>query len=325
MKKTRRIDRRQSLTEKALTLGSVLDLPFVHEHALDAQKVLDISGLNRLGDLSAKNVAVVDTLRTLIYSTPESFFDLDDVAVALGTSLRQAASARHAVWLSALTPEELRAAMSILGEDLIERVGVGEDADGSRDGRIPVAVSPLHLMERWSQGSPKQQQALKELLHGADTLIMQRRALAAARRVGTRLIERNRIRRILYNPKVVAYLIVFIYSSLRALPVILVPGFHGKVWILWSIDITTAIPYTWGIIEMFAGRTILRRMVGLVITIVTFMSPYVYFWMNGRGYPLWVNIVVGLLIVGAIAVEFLRWCRDRYVDYRFSHLPKQPA
>lgn len=310
------------MAEKALTLGSVLDHPFVHEHALNAPKVLEISGLNRLGDLSAKNVAVVDTLRTLIYSTPESFFELDDVAVALGTSLRQAASSRHAVWLSALTPEELRAAVAILGEDLIHRVGIGEDRDGARDGRIPVAVSPVRMMEAWSEGTPQQQRALKELLHGADTLIMQRRVLAAARRVGTRLIERNRVRRVLYNPKVIAYLIVFIYSSLRALPVMLVPGFHGKVWVLWSIDITTAIPYTWGIIEMFAGRTFLRRMIGLMVTIVTFMSPYVYFWVYGRDYPLWVNVVVGLLIVGAIAVEFLRWLRDRYVAYRFYHLPK---
>ena len=41
-----------------------------------------------------------------------------------------------------------------------------------------------------------------------------------------------------------AYVVVFIYSSLRALPVAFVPGFRGQWWVLWLIDILTTVPYT---------------------------------------------------------------------------------
>ena len=120
--------------------------------------------------------------------------------------------------------------------------------------------------------------------------------------------------RLLYNPKVLAYLVVMVYSSLRALPVVFVPGFHGNVWVLWGIDIITAIPYTWGIVEMITGRSFGRRMLGLLITLVTFVSPYVYFWANGRDYPVWVTIFVIALIVAACAVEYVRWLRDRAIS-----------
>ncbi|MBZ8176250.1 hypothetical protein GP475_04080 [Corynebacterium poyangense] len=302
-------------------MRSVLDLPFVHEYSLDAMAIWQISQLSRLGDMSAKNVVVVDTLKTLAHTTPEKFFGLDDVAWSLAPMLRQAASTRQAVWLCDIPKGDLGRVTAILGEHVVHEVGIAEDREGSGNNFIPIALSPIDLIAHWAQGTPEQQSALQQLMEGADTLVMKRSVLANLRAVGANIIERNIVGRVLSNPKVIAYLVVLIYSSLRALPVVFVPGFHGKVWVLWTIDIVTAIPYTWGIIEMFAGKNIIRRLIGLVVTIITFVSPYIYFWFNGRDYPSWVHVFVGMMILGAILIEYLRWLRDRIIARVFYQRP----
>lgn len=309
-------------------MRSILDLPFTHAFALDPQAVIDISGVARLSELNAKNVVTIDSLRSLAHSNTQDFYAIDDAAEALGTALRMAISSRQLLWFSSLPHSDVDKVQNILGGDIVHVVGPELAVDKLDDSTlelptalkqrgeplVPIAISPSELVQAWAHGSRVQQKLLAYLLEGTNTLVMQQKDLQALRKVGTKLIERNPVWRLLYNPKVLAYLVVMVYSSLRALPVVFVPGFHGNVWVLWSIDIITAIPYTWGIVEMITGRSFGRRMLGLLITIVTFVSPYVYFWANGRDYPMWVTIFVIALIVAACAVEYVRWLRDRAIS-----------
>lgn len=309
-------------------MRSILDLPFTHAFALDPQAVIDISGVARLSELNAKNVVTIDSLRSLAHTNTQDFYAIDDAAEALGTALRMAISSRQLLWFSSLPHSDVGKVQNILGGDIVHVVGPELAVDKLDDSTlelptalkqrgeplVPIAISPSELVQAWAHGSLEQQKLLAYLLEGTNTLVMQQKDLQALRNVGTKLIERNPVWRLLYNPKVLAYLVVMVYSSLRALPVVFVPGFHGNVWVLWSIDIITAIPYTWGIVEMITGRSFGRRMLGLLITIVTFVSPYVYFWANGRDYPMWVTIFVIALIVAACAVEYVRWLRDRAIS-----------
>ena len=309
-------------------MRSILDLPFTHAFALDPQAVIDISGVARLSELNAKNVAIIDSLRSLAHTNTQDFYAIDDAAEALGTALRMAISSRQLLWFSSLPESDVDKVQNILGSDIVHVVGPELAVDKLDDSTlelptalkqrgeplVPIAISPSELVQAWAHGSRVQQKLLAYLLEGTNTLVMQQKDLHALRKVGTKLIERNPVWRLLYNPKVLAYLAVMVYSSLRALPVVFVPGFHGNVWVLWSIDIITAIPYTWGIVEMITGRSFGRRMLGLLITLVTFVSPYVYFWANGRDYPMWVTIFVIALIVAACAVEYVRWLRDRAIS-----------
>lgn len=314
--------------QRFLAMRSILDLPFTHAFALDPQAVIDISGVARLSELNAKNVAIIDSLRPLAHTNTQDFYAIDDAAEALGTALRMAISSRQLLWFSSLPHSDVDKVQNILGGDIVHVVGpelAVDKLDGSTlelptalkqrgEPLVPIAISPSELVQAWAHGSLEQQKLLAYLLEGTNTLVMQQKNLHALRKVGTKLIERNPVWRLLYNPKVLAYLVVMVYSSLRALPVVFVPGFHGNVWVLWSIDIITAIPYTWGIVEMITGRSFGRRMLGLLITVVTFVSPYVYFWANGRDYPVWVTIFVIALIVAACAVEYIRWLRDRAIS-----------
>lgn len=309
-------------------MRSILDLPFTHAFALDPQVVIDISGVARLSELNAKNVVTIDSLRSLAHTNTQDFYAIDDAAEALGTALRMAISSRQLLWFSSLPHSDVGKVQNILGGDIVHVVGPELAVDKLDDSTlelptalkqrgeplVPIAISPSELVQAWAHGTLEQQKLLAYLLEGTNTLVMQQKDLQALRNVGTKLIERNPVWRLLYNPKVLAYLVVMVYSSLRALPVVFVPGFHGNVWVLWSIDIITAIPYTWGIVEMITGRSFGRRMLGLLITIVTFVSPYVYFWANGRDYPMWVTIFVIALIVAACAVEYVRWLRDRAIS-----------
>lgn len=313
--------------KRLLAMRSILDLPFAHTFTLDPQLVIDISGVARLSELNAKNVAIVDSLRSLAHTNTQDFYAIDDAAEALGTALRMAISSRQLLWFSSLSHSDVERVRNILGGDIVHVVGpelavdkldenILELPDAMKqrgEPLVPIAVSPTELVQTWAHGTREQQKLLTYLMEGTNTLVMQQKNLHALRKVGTKLIERNPVWRLLYNPKVLAYLVVMVYSSLRALPVVFVPGFHGNVWVLWSIDIITAIPYTWGIVEMITGRSFGRRMLGLLITLVTFVSPYVYFWANGRDYPVWVTIFVIALIVAACAVEYIRWLRDRVI------------
>ena len=108
---------------------------------------------------------------------------------------------------------------------------------------------------------------------------------------------------------------VFIYSSLRALPATFAPGFRGNPFVLWTIDIVTAVPYTWGIMAMVAGQRRRTRFAGLLVTLITFIAPYVYFFFagshgHGNKYPGWVIMVVIALILATFLLEGGRWLRD---------------
>ena len=60
------------------------------------------------------------------------------------------------------------------------------------------------------------------------TLRCPHRAIAALRAAGVAVMERAATVRLARNPVALAYVVVFIYSSLRALPVAFVPGFRGQ-------------------------------------------------------------------------------------------------
>ena len=66
-----------------------------------------------------------------------------------------------------------------------------------------------------------------------DTLRCPHRAIAALRAAGVTVMERAATVRLARNPVALAYVVVFIYSSLRALPVVFVPGFRGQWWVLY--------------------------------------------------------------------------------------------
>jgi hypothetical protein len=125
--------------------------------------------------------------------------------------------------------------------------------------------------------------------------------------------EDSRMRRLIHNRRALAYAAILGYSSARALPVGAIDEFQGSVPLLWAIDVGTAVPYTWGLIETVAAKAPIRRAVGASVAGGSFIAPYAYFWAEGQEYPPYVNAVVGGLIGTATLLEAAKVRKDRRI------------
>ena len=315
-----------------MALRSVTELPITQRHVLDPEVLRTVAVVDRVGDLTRFNVAEVPELAQV--SSPEELLAPDERGWALGHALSLAVEHGQRLWLSEVTPAQLEQLRMVLGEHLVHIASLDEAAGteeaGGDDPAVEsavealvdevtvVAVSPRHLLDEWSTGNPAQIGFLRTVLEGTDPLRVSRHTLAALREAGVDLVPRAEIVRLLHNPRFLAYATVFIYSSLRALPATFAPGFRGNPWVLWTIDIVTAVPYTWGIIAMVAGRRRRIRFAGFLVTLITFIAPYVYFFFagshgDGNHYPGWVIMVVIGLVLATVLLEGGRWLRDMAV------------
>ena len=298
-----------------LALRSVIELPIAQRHVLDPEILRTVAAVDRVGDLTRFNVAEVPELARV--SELEELLTPDEHGWALGHALSLAVEHGQRLWLSEVTPAQLERLRAVVGEDLVHIASPDEpgDAGSEADGNVVVAVSPRRLLDEWATGTPAQISYLRTVLEGTDPLRVSRHTLAALREAEVDLVPRAGIVRLLHNPRFLAYATVFIYSSLRALPAVYAPGFRGNPWVLWTIDIVTAVPYTWGIIAMVAGRRRRIRFTGFLVTLITFVAPYVYFFFAGgnggsNSYPQWVIMVVIGLVLATFLLEGGRWLRD---------------
>lgn len=297
---------------RLLTVRSPLRSGPLAQGTIDPHAVLELSGVGRLGNFGQLDVLDLPLLARLARSTPQAHTDADllglgDLGLELGLALDHAIEWGTRLWVAEVRQDDLSRLHELFGKVNVHVVGTA--GGGQARDTVVVAVSPTALVHWLSANGATH--FLRAALDGTETQRCSRRTLAALREAGVQPRERSLLRRAAMNPKVIAYAAVFLYSSLRALPVSFVPNFHGNIWVLWSIDLVTAVPYTWGILEAVAGRTIARRLLGLVVTVATFVAPYVYFWTKGREYPHGVVAGVIAMIVAAITVEIIRYLRDR--------------
>lgn len=290
---------RRRLRSRLLVTGSVLDVPELAERVIDPEILLAVSGASRLGDLRSRDVEALPFPRSE---------DETRAASVIGAALRGALERRTRLGVGLIDEGQVSGLRMMLGDEQLHQIG-----PAGPDGRVPVAVNPRELAAAWCVRTRAYLQAMRDNLAGIDALHLPGRLLRALREAGVPVRERPSLVRLLRNPVVVAYLVVLVYSALRALPVTFVPGFHGHVAILWGIDLLTAIPYTWGIIAMVAGRRLWIRGLGLLTAVVTFVAPYVYFWTHGHGYPWFVDLVIAVMILSAVGLEGVRWARDAAV------------
>ena len=69
---------------------------------------------------------------------------------------------------------------------------------------------------------------------------------------------------------------------------------------------------------MITASRPLERYAGAIVALVTFISPYVYFWIHGRGYPGSVVVIVALMILASIATEVWRSVQNSRLVKRYS-------
>ena len=300
-----------SVTASLITLRSILDIEIARTYQWDAATIISVSGVDRAGDLTTR---IVEHPGALADIAAEGFSPHSAAGHALSHELHDAIQRRVRLWIAEIPTDQLPRLREALGSDVIHEAGAPSG------GYTPIALSPLALLEAWADGTDEQRAFMRVAMAGLDTLSTASRATRAARAVGASIIERTAFLKLCRNPKFIAYVVVLVYSMARAVPVMYVPHFRGDWRILWAIDMITAIPYTWGLIEMVAGQKLWHRIVGAVTSAVTFLAPYVYFLMYGRHAPPVVWTAIALIFFGGIFLEVFRYQRDRAVKKGLAEL-----
>ena len=294
-----------------VTLRSILDIEIARTYQWDAATIITVSDVDRAGDLTTR---IVEYPGALVDIAAEGFSPHSAAGHALSHELHDAIQRRVRLWLAVIPSDQLPRLRDALGADLIHEAGVPSG------GRTPIALSPLALLEAWATGTDEQREFMRVSMAGLDTLSTASHATHAARAVGASIIERAAFLKLCRNPKFIAYVVVFVYSMARAVPVMFVPHFRGDWRILWLIDVITAIPYTWGLIEMVAGQKLWHRVVGAATAAVTFLAPYVYVLVYGRHAPASIWVAIACIFFGGIFLEVFRYQRDRAVKKGLAEL-----
>ena len=300
-----------SVTASLITLRSILDIEIARTYQWDAATIISVSGVDRAGDLTTR---IVEHPGALADIAAEGFSPHSAAGHALSHELHDAIQRRVRLWIADIPTDQLPRLREALGADVIHEAGAPSS------GYTPIALSPLALLEAWADGTDEQRAFMRVAMAGLDTLSTASRATRAARAVGASIIERTAFLKLCRNPKFIAYVVVLVYSMARAVPVMYVPHFRGDWRILWAIDMITAIPYTWGLIEMVAGQKLWHRIVGAITSAITFLAPYVYFLMYGRHAPPGVWTAIALIFFGGIFLEVFRYQRDRAVKKGLAEL-----
>lgn len=328
-----------------LTNHTAASIPLLREIVVDPVRLKRVSRVDRLGNLGPKNLSISTLLprvaRHLHRTCAETGVLNQDLEWEICAEIRTFITQRYQVLVALVDVRYLPALKAFFGKDstrpesgdLVQVIGErlrpsqvpylqglpaakahqlypGNEWESAH---VPVAICPSAWCQSWCAGNEGQRDLIRLAFSGVDSVSISTRNYAALRGVGARVIPSSVPYRLLRSPKFWAYAIVFFYSSLRALPVMLVPNFRGSVLLLWLMDVVTAVPYTWGLIAFVAGHRAWERYLGLVVTLVTFMTPYIYFWTHGRHYPMLVNVVVVCLIAAAVGWELRNYLRDQAV------------
>ncbi len=272
----------------------------VRSHSLDTRAVKAAAGATRLSELGPRNTAFLDAQ------------DLLNPAV-LPILLRRGVEDGIALWLvTATTPTEA-AALEDAFPGLVAPLGPPNSAGSTLYGVTPKAL----LAATPPVVAP-------ESLQGMDVTRLPRGLRDQLTATGVQTTRRSLWSRAVRHPQFALYLIVFIYSALRVLPVSFVSQFHGSLVVFWTIDLVSAVPYTWGVLALIFGTTWRYRMAGGVTTAVTFVAPYVYFWHHGQDYPTYVPVVIGALTVGTFLIELSGYLKERRLEDQYQGLFPAP-
>ncbi|NNG18633.1 hypothetical protein HJ590_03415 [Naumannella sp. ID2617S] len=312
-------DMRWALRE-LLQGGDITSLPTARELSIDADALMRAAGVRRISDLRPRHVRDVAQLSRLS-TDPAGVLAGNPEGAAIGALLKEGLEDGIQLWLCEGDAAALDRLRELFGADQVHIVGK------TQDGRMPLAISPPRLAQALAapEADARRQAWVTRSLQGLDTLRVPPTLVPSLVRLDVPHVPRSRLGRWLRDPAVFFYVIVLVYSALRALPVTFIDQFHGHLGILWAIDMVTAIPYTWGVIAMVTAKRALYRAIGTLVTAVTFVAPYVYFWAYGDDYPWWVVLVVALLVLSGFLIEGWKIYTDRRITHGLAHTGEAPA
>ena len=273
-------------------------------YRLEPAVVRKVAGVQRLAELGPGNTRILPGTALLDQA---AFWSL----------LRAGVQSKELLWfVQPSSPEEIADLQARFGEDLHLVSSASGPGSKRREGGsyLPLlAGRPTELFHAELADNP----ASHRVFDGMDSGKLDRATAKKLRETGVRTQRDSALRRLVRHPQFLVYVAVFVYSALRALPVSFVKEFHGSLLLFWSLDLLTAIPYTWGVLTMLFGSKMWLRLVAALTTVVTFVAPYVYFWTHGTDYPLYVPLVIAALTLFTISSELVKYLQERNLEKHY--------
>ena len=298
----------------------IMSLPTAEHFSLDPNVIRDVAGVHRLSDLKYRDVIEVSGLASVRLDAAELGSgrreELDVTRLLYASILRHSLDEGHKLWLLNIDEKLLRSLEILIGKDQVHRAG--EPLEYMGPSTVPVAINPQEVVraafaDTSGFGEMKRQYLLESLpgVHGTHI----------PKDIKTMLTEHNipfeedsRLKRFLTNRRALAYTAIVGYSSGRGVIVGNVEQFEGSVPLFWAIDVGTAVPYTWGLIEAASGKNAARKAIGATVAGGSFIAPYAYFWAEGQDYPPYVNAAVGGMIGAATLLEVSKIRKDHRIS-----------
>jgi hypothetical protein len=300
----------------------LLSLPTAENFSIDPEVIKLVSGVNRLSDIKYSEVIEVSGLASIqldpSFNKRGRREELDATRLLYASIIRHSLDEGHKLWLLNIDEKLLRSLEVLIGREQVHRLGEAKKYIGPST--VPVAINPQEVVRAAfadeSEFGEMKRQYLLESLPGVRGKYLPKDIKDSLTEHNIPYEEEAQLRRLLTNRRALAYAAILGYSSARALPVGAVEEFQGSVPLLWAIDIGTAVPYTWGLIETVAAKTPVRRVVGATVAGGSFVAPYAYFWAEGQDYPPYVNAVIGGLIGTATLLEVAKARKDHKIYRR---------
>lgn len=272
------------------TMDALTGLP------LEPSRVRDAAHVQRLAELGPREIREIAVGKLL---DPQQ----------LAPTARRALEAGRRLWVVDVGDEATLARLEEAMPGALVPLG-----PPTPDGRRAYGITPADATRRLLSAHPGR----ATVFEGVDATAFPHDVLATLSAHAVPVRHRSAVSRVIRNPRLYVYLVVFVYSALRTLPVVFVKEFEGSLLVLWSIDVFTAIPYTWGVMAMVTGSRVRIRVLGTITTVVTFVAPYVYFALHGRNYPPYVIVVIAVMILAGLGLEVAKYRQERGLERRYA-------
>jgi hypothetical protein len=314
---------RQIKANKADRVGYWESLPTAQKFSIDPEVLKKVAGVEHLSDLKRDEVVEISGLVSRRKEDGDKGGgDLDAVIALYSQMVATSLEKGHKLWLLNVDPAFQRRLSMLLGAERVHTLGEKQKYIGPET--VPIALSPAeivrHVLSSEDPASLKIRQHFNEVFPGVNDRRIPKDICGLLKANGIETKHYPEALKMLASRKALGYAAIMGYSAFRAIPASGVDEFTGSVAALWGIDVVTAAPYTWGLMETFSGRTIPRRVIGALTAVATFIAPYAYFYKQGNVYPPGVNAAVAAFVGIAVASNMISRRTARKRDAKIANV-----
>ncbi|GEM_PF-1012279 len=293
----------------------LLSLPTFQKFVCDPEKVKEVAGVERITDLAPSEVVEISALSSerkgqldpAEVDKPQN--NLDAVPFLYAQMLRDSVEKGHKLWITNMEESLVKSITGMIGSEQLIKVGEPKAYMGPPT--TPYALNPQATIEAILKSKIPYMDIyknyIKTVFKGVNVDKVPAEFAELLEEFGIETSRESFVRRKVLSREgkiqIAAQTAMLGYSVGRIVPLMRTEEFQGSNAAFLGIDLATSVPYTYGALKMFNGKSPKDKLIGAALAIPSFIAPYAYYYAQGEGYPTKVNVYVGALVLGALGKE----------------------